>query len=364
VPEDVVRRASGRRLAAAAALAAAALAGCRAGNGAGGSDAGADGSDAAPGADAAAPAASDAAADINDGFIGGPCDADADCAYAGGRCLTDADGFPGGMCTEDCDLYCPDMPGAAGTFCIDPADVGLGGAAGLCAMRCDYGLSPTGCRDGYQCVALPRHDEPQTVVYACIPGDDMPFALSACHEELISRGVSWTPGVDPLESPPGYPGLICTVEDPVWLDPVIDGVSWRPNDPGADPTALFVSCPLALSLESTSALLAADGVTDAVHFGTYNCRTIAGTDTLSQHGLANAIDVAGLVQADGTYWTVLDDWEMNAPMPTTPAGVFLRDFVEALFDMFVFNIILTPDYNAAHYNHFHCDLTPGEHFLQ
>ena len=25
----------------------------------------------------------------------------------------------------------------------------------------------------------------------------------------------------------------------------------------------------------------------------------------------------------------------------------------------IFNIILTPDYNAAHHNHIHLDLTPG-----
>jgi hypothetical protein len=31
--------------------------------------------------------------------------------------------------------------------------------------------------------------------------------------------------------------------------------------------------------------------------------------------------------------------------------------------MRIFNIILTPNYNAAHRDHFHVDLTPNAHFL-
>src|SRR5262245_60832403 len=56
--------------------------------------------------------------DINAGFIGGGCGSDADCDYEGGTCLDDGDGFPGGMCTAPCALYCPDMAGAVTTFCI------------------------------------------------------------------------------------------------------------------------------------------------------------------------------------------------------------------------------------------------------
>jgi hypothetical protein len=36
----------------------------------------------------------------------------------------------------------------------------------------------------------------------------------------------------------------------------------------------------------------------------------------------------------------------------------LYDFVHKLHDDRVFNVILTPEYNAAHADHFHMDLTP------
>jgi len=34
-----------------------------------------------------------------------------------------------------------------------------------------------------------------------------------------------------------------------------------------------------------------------------------------------------------------------------------------MFSDDIFNIILTPEYNAAHRNHYHVDLTPGADFI-
>jgi hypothetical protein len=42
---------------------------------------------------------------------------------------------------------------------------------------------------------------------------------------------------------------------------------------------------------------------------------------------------------------------------------FLHELACALYDDSVFAIILTPNYNADHRNHFHVDLTDGSHFL-
>ena len=54
------------------------------------------------------------------------------------------------------------------------------------------------------------------------------------------------------------------------------------------------------------------GVSDLVHYGVYNCRVISGTNTLSEHGLANAIDIAGIRWAVDGYFSVLDDWEKDS----------------------------------------------------
>ncbi len=301
---------------------------------------------------------------INQGFIGGPCLADADCSYPGAFCLPEAEGFPGGMCSLDCDLYCPDQAGAVGTFCLDPGDLGTTSAAGLCTVRCDYGQSPTGCRDGYQCKPLPRHTDPSAVVYSCVPGTDDPFQLGACHEELLARGIGFAPAQNPLDHPDGLPELVCDIEDPVWITPLLRGITYRPDSLDNDPAPLFVACPMALAMDDASKMLADRGGTDLVHLGTYNCRVIAGTMTLSEHGLARALDIAAIRIQDGSVYTVLADWEMNQPNPVTEAGAFLGELVQSYHDQKVFNVILTPDYNAAHADHFHCDLTPGSDFLQ
>ncbi len=92
-------------------------------------------------------------------FVGGPCTTAADCPFTGSMCLTAADGFPGGYCTQACSTgSCPDRAGPyAYTGCADVQ--GDGGA--LCAARCDYTLFPdTGCRGAYGCYTRPHPTNP------------------------------------------------------------------------------------------------------------------------------------------------------------------------------------------------------------
>jgi hypothetical protein len=105
------------------------------------------------------------------------------------------------------------------------------------------------------------------------------------------------------------------------------------------------------------------GISDFVHYGTYNCRYISGTTTLSEHAYANGIDIAGIQLLNGTRYTVLDDWEDGDATPDTAGGELLYWLAHEMHDRRIWNIILTPEYNAAHDNHFHCDLTPGSWFL-
>jgi len=301
---------------------------------------------------------------VNEGFIGGACEDDEDCPYAGGFCLQREDGFPDGMCSLDCEQTCPDEQGAVMTFCVYPEDIGSAADAGLCTHRCDYGRCPTGCRPGYQCQPLERYGEPETVVYACVPGEDDPFELSACHQELLARGVGFCPAVNPMDSPTGHPELVCDIEDPVVVDAVFNGVPYRPGSIDDAPRGIFTACNHALAMEEMSGVLADLGVTDLVHWGVYNCRVIAGTSTLSQHALARAIDIAALRTSEGSVFTVFDDWERGEPNPTTEGGILLRSLAQTLYDEHIYNIILTPEYNEAHWDHLHCDLTPGEHYLE
>lgn len=86
------------------------------------------------------------------------------------------------------------------------------------------------------------------------------------------------------------------------------------------------------------------------HLGTYACRPIAGRSgrRLSQHAFANAIDIAS-VTVGGEAVSVLRDWD-----DAGEKGRFLRDLRAGACRMF--SAVLSPDYNAAHANHFHFDL--------
>ena len=301
--------------------------------------------------------------DLNTGWIGGPCPDDLSCDYELGTCLLDIEGFPDGHCTQPCDLYCPDQDGAATTYCVNPSDLGVSHSEGLCVMQCDFGMSPTGCRAGYHCAAVERYGQPGTVKFACLPGDAPEIEMSDCMLELVERGIGFHVGVNPMASPETHPDLVCDVDDPVWVDGQLAGVNYRYASTDGEVKRIFSACELALALHDTATLVAPYGVTDIIHVGVYSCRVISGTNTLSQHAFANAVDISGFQFDDGTYWTLYDHWEHEVPDPVTEGGDWLLWFANELHVQWIFNIILTPEYNAAHDDHFHADLTPGAHSL-
>ena len=90
---------------------------------------------------------------------------------------------------------------------------------------------------------------------------------------------------------------------------------------------------------------------------------IGGTDSLSMHGLARAIDLKWFRTSDGHVYDVEDHWEHDTENFRTEEGRFLFELGQQMFARRIFNIVLTPNYNAAHDNHFHVDLTPGQRFI-
>ncbi|GAA0736391.1 extensin family protein [Sphingomonas japonica] len=88
--------------------------------------------------------------------------------------------------------------------------------------------------------------------------------------------------------------------------------------------------------------------------GTYSCRGIVGggagsAGRISQHGLANAVDVAVFVLRDGRRVSIEDGWN-GSPQERA----FLRTIRASACKRFT--TVLSPDYNSAHYNHLHLDL--------
>lgn len=92
------------------------------------------------------------------------------------------------------------------------------------------------------------------------------------------------------------------------------------------------------------------GVARITHFGSYSCRTIRGSSwRMSEHATANAFDISGFRLANGKTITLKRDWSSGG----APAR-FLRDV--RLGACSLFNMVLSPDYNADHADHFHVDL--------
>lgn len=127
---------------------------------------------------------------------------------------------------------------------------------------------------------------------------------------------------------------------------------------GFAPAGLGVACPVAAGLamwewntvQPAAQRLLGTRVTEIRHFGSYSCRRLYGRDAgaFSEHATADAVDIAGFVLADGRTISVARDWDGDGD-----AATFLRSVRNGACE--VFATVLSPDYNAAHRDHFHLD---------
>ncbi|AZE53600.1 Extensin-like protein [Pseudomonas synxantha] len=124
-------------------------------------------------------------------------------------------------------------------------------------------------------------------------------------------------------------------------------------------SSFLASCPLAVafalferhSLQPTAQAIFGQRVSRVEHLGSFACRNVynRAEGRLSQHASANALDIAGFRLADGRSISVLKDWPGEGD-----SARFLRQVRDGACDDF--NVVLSPDYNAAHRNHFHLDM--------
>ena len=91
--------------------------------------------------------------------------------------------------------------------------------------------------------------------------------------------------------------------------------------------------------------------------------------TSCQHAFARALDIHefGLADSDTTY-NVETDWIItDGPVCSSrtrgTADQALHEIACRMHGESLFNIVLTPNYNAAHRNHFHVDLTADSSFI-
>jgi hypothetical protein len=105
-------------------------------------------------------------------------------------------------------------------------------------------------------------------------------------------------------------------------------------------------------VQPIAALLFGQRIASVQHMGSYSCRNIA-TNKLwknirSEHATANALDISGFTLADGRKISVLKHWKDDGP-----EGQFLRA-IHARACRY-FRVMLGPNYNDLHKDHFHMD---------
>jgi hypothetical protein len=89
--------------------------------------------------------------------------------------------------------------------------------------------------------------------------------------------------------------------------------------------------------------------------GTYSCRNIVGNPLAkswrSEHATANAVDIGGFTLSNGRQVSVRAQWHGDSA-----EALFLRTAHDRACRYF--HVVLGPDYNQAHYDHFHLDRGP------
>lgn len=187
-------------------------------------------------------------------------------------------------------------------------------------------------------------DPPGAATYAKITGlaDD----ADACQALLSAANIGFTPLDDSAQ------GADCGFRNAVTLDRSLAPYS----------ATLQMTCPLTAALVIWERHVAAPAAMEhlgakIVRFetmGAYNCRRIGGgtRGRWSEHATANAVDIAGVHLDDGRMISVLSDWSED-----TPEAAFLRDLRDGACRLF--SVVLSPDYNRAHADHFHFDMGPA-----
>ncbi|MCR5874333.1 extensin family protein [Phenylobacterium sp. J426] len=124
------------------------------------------------------------------------------------------------------------------------------------------------------------------------------------------------------------------------------------------PAAPVVTCPVALGyafwsrhvVQPAAEAELGEPISRIEHYGSYACRNIYGRaeGRRSEHATANALDVAAFRTASGRRVSVVGDFRDEGSN-----GRFLRRVRDGGCDWF--RAVLSPDYNAAHRDHFHLD---------
>ncbi|WP_437971505.1 extensin family protein [Sorangium sp. So ce260] len=243
------------------------------------------------------------------------------------------------------------------------------------------------------------------------------LSSDACDREMKRRGIPHAPAAR------GAP----LVDRPVRITGALHGVTFRGDGVAKSRSISpfdIADCRLVLALDDLAAFLATRGVTEVVHVSMHRpapagtaapkpkpkkaqkapAKPAAGKKAPkgaakgakpaakaakpgarapqkpaaaparpSQHALGLAIDVAAFVKADGARLDVKTDWHGaigappcgpgSEPKEPSPHALELREIICAVHTSGLFNVVLTPNANEAHADHFHFDIKRDAHYF-
>jgi hypothetical protein len=169
-----------------------------------------------------------------------------------------------------------------------------------------------------------------------------------CTAELDARGISWKKA--------SRPGIEIGVE----ITGPIGGIELTSDD-----QPLVIDCSLAVSLDEAGRYLRALGITKAMFSSAYSRRNVRGTNRPSKHSYGLAIDVhtfsgpeLGTLRVDRDYEPGLGDEMDCVGEPLTQGGAILKILQCQLVRSGLFDLVLSPDFDDAHHDHFHLQVQP------
>lgn len=172
--------------------------------------------------------------------------------------------------------------------------------------------------------------------------------LGECVAELDARHVAWKKAA--------RPGVAHAVE----VTGPLGGVVLASDD-----QPLVIDCSLAVSLDEAGRYMKALGIERATFSSAYSRRNVRGTNHPSKHSFGLAIDVhtftgpdLGTLRVDRDYEQGLGDEVDCVGAPLTQGGAVLKVLQCQLVRSGLFHLVLSPDYDDAHHDHFHLEATP------
>ncbi|HZJ66228.1 MAG TPA: extensin family protein [Kofleriaceae bacterium] len=131
----------------------------------------------------------------------------------------------------------------------------------------------------------------------------------------------------------------------------------------------IADCRLVLALDDFAQILARHDIVEVRHYSMYRPQKSSDGAIGTRHPGALAIDAGRFIDRSGVELDVDRDFhgaidaktcgEGAGPHPATDAALALRAILCETVDARLFNVVLTPNYNRPHKNHFHLEVTAG-----